>query len=170
MECDAQRRSRSICRRLSVNRRSCGNYLISGSARAATWGSIWGDVGLNISKLRGSSSRNFRPLRSSKCFGIWSRTTGAAGRDGQIWLYSVTTSSFRRGQVCDGRAGNEPATLASRQPGTIALSFQVGRSSQKKLDHDAAALTTKVALFPDKPEEGHLRLTTRGPLLPTPLS
>jgi hypothetical protein len=30
----------SICRRLSVNRRSCGNYLISGSARAATWGSI----------------------------------------------------------------------------------------------------------------------------------
>jgi hypothetical protein len=28
--------------------------------------SIWGDVGLNISELRGSSSRYFRPLRSSK--------------------------------------------------------------------------------------------------------
>jgi hypothetical protein len=33
-------------------------------------GSIWGDVGLNISKLRGNSSRYFRLLRSSKCFGI----------------------------------------------------------------------------------------------------
>jgi hypothetical protein len=28
----------------------------------------------------------------SKCFGIWSRTTGAAGRDGRICSYSVTTS------------------------------------------------------------------------------
>jgi hypothetical protein len=88
-------------------------------------------------KLRGSSSRYFSPLRSSKCFGIWSRTTGAAVRD--LIIFRDNEVLLRRGQSATDKLGKSQQRWLRDNPERLHFPFKLIEVRKMELEVLAGA-------------------------------